>query len=112
MRTAAAVDANQPEIVQTFRDLGCSVQHLHQIGKGCPDLLVGINGFNVLVEDKTLEGKLTKHQVNFIIEWRGDDIAIVRTREDVITLVNYYRSLSKQPRKTNPLAANLNGNSR
>ena len=110
MRTAAAVDANQPEIVQTFRELGCTVRHLHQLGKGCPDLLVGVNGFNVLVETKMLDGKLTKDQIVFIAEWRGDAIAIVRTRDDVVTLVNYYRGLSKQPRGINPLAANLNGN--
>ncbi len=110
MRTAAAVDANQPEIVQTFRDLHCSVQHLHKVGRGCPDLLIGTNGFNVLVEIKTDTGKLTNDQADFIAAWRGDDIAIVRTRDDVVTLVNYYRGLSKQPRGINPLAANLNGN--
>lgn len=110
MRTAAAVDANQPEIVQAFRDLHCSVQHLHKVGQGCPDLLIGANGFNVLVEIKTDTGKLTNDQVDFIAAWRGDNIAIVRTVEDAIALVSYYRGISKQPRGINPLAANLNGN--
>ena len=109
MRTAAAVDANQPEIVQTFCDLHCSVQHLHKLGQGCPDLLIGVNGFNVLVEIKTDTGRLTDNQVNFIAAWRGDDIAIVRTVYDAIALVSYYRTLSKQPRRISPLAANLNG---
>lgn len=108
MRAAAKIDANQPEIVETFRQLHCKVQHLHQVGSGCPDLLVGINGFNVLVEVKTDTGKLTADQKGFIAAWTGDDVSIVRTRDDVIELVNHYRTLSKQPRKLNRLAANLN----
>ena len=39
--TASRVDSNQPEIVATLRGMGCSVQHLHAVGKGVPDLLVG-----------------------------------------------------------------------
>jgi hypothetical protein len=106
MRAIAKIDANQPEIVEAFRQLHCSVQHLHAVGSGCPDLLIGVNGFNVLVEVKTATGKLTDDQTDFIYAWRGDDVNIVRTRDDAIELVNHYRSLSKQPRKVNALAAN------
>lgn len=105
---AAKVDSNQPEIVEAFRQLHCSVQHLHTVGSGCPDLLIGVNGFNVLVEVKTSAGKLTDDQKDFITVWRGDDVNIVRTREDAIELVNHYRRLGKQPRIINSLAANLN----
>ena len=35
------VDNNQALIVRAFRAAGCTVEHLHQIGKGCPDLLIG-----------------------------------------------------------------------
>lgn len=108
MRAIAKIDANQPEIVEAFRQLHCKVQHLHMVGSGCPDLLVGVNGFNVLVEIKTPTGELTNDQKDFITAWNGDNVNIVRTREDVIELVNHYRSLSKQPRKLNRLAANLN----
>lgn len=107
MRAAAKIDANQPKIVEAFRQLGCSVQHLHMVGSGCPDLLIGCNGFNVLVEVKTPTGELTNDQQDFIAAWRGDDVNIVRTRDDATALVNHYRSLSKQPRKVNALAANL-----
>jgi rhamnose utilization protein RhaD (predicted bifunctional aldolase and dehydrogenase) len=95
---AAKVDANQPEIVEAFRQLHCSVQHLHAVGSGCPDLLVGVNGFNVLVEVKTATGELTNDQKDFIAAWRGDAVNIVRSRDDVIELVNHYRRLGKQPR--------------
>ena len=47
--TASRVDSNQPEIVATLRGMGCSVQHLHAVGKGVPDLLVGCRGVNLLV---------------------------------------------------------------
>ena len=41
MRRAARTDANQAEIVAALRGVGASVQPLHAVGQGCPDLLVG-----------------------------------------------------------------------
>lgn len=52
MRRAAKVDANQGEIVNALRSIGASVEPLHQIGGGCPDLLVGFRGVNFLLEVK------------------------------------------------------------
>ncbi|MCU1279805.1 MAG: hypothetical protein JWM53_3351 [bacterium] len=49
---AARVDANQPDIVRALRGAGASVQLLHTVGAGCPDLLVGIDGANLLIEVK------------------------------------------------------------
>ena len=43
---AARIDANQPEIVRALRKAGCSVQPLHTVGGGVPDLLVCIPGLN------------------------------------------------------------------
>ena len=40
MRRAARVDVNQSEIVRALLDAGCKVTLLHQVGGGCPDLLV------------------------------------------------------------------------
>ena len=108
MRAIAKIDANQPEIVEAFWQLHCTVLLLHQVGSGCPDLLIGINGFNVLVEVKTATGKLTNDQKDFIAAWNGDDVNIVRSRDDAIEIVNHYRRLGKQPRIINRLAANLN----
>lgn len=39
-RYAAKVDRNQAEIVAALRSAGCSVQCLHAVGGGVPDLLV------------------------------------------------------------------------
>lgn len=45
MREKAKPDTNQGEIVSQLRDIpGCTVQLLTQVGKGCPDILVGHNG--------------------------------------------------------------------
>ena len=37
----AKADDNQPEIVAALRAAHFSVQHLHMVGGGCPDILVG-----------------------------------------------------------------------
>jgi hypothetical protein len=52
MRRAANIDANQPEIVAALRKAGATVQPLHAVGKGCPDLAVGYNGATFLLEVK------------------------------------------------------------
>ena len=57
------VDANQAEIVAAFRAAGATVLHLHSIGHGCPDLLVGYQGRNLLVEVKTADGKLDGEKI-------------------------------------------------
>ena len=49
---AKRVDINQKAIVEHLRSMGVSVFHLHEVGKGCPDLLCGINGTTFLVEVK------------------------------------------------------------
>lgn len=75
MRTAK-VDANQGEVVQALRNIGCTVQLLHAVGKGCPDLLCGYRGVNVLIEVK--DGSkppsartLTPDQVKWHGSWAG-----------------------------------------
>ena len=48
----AAVDANQAEIVKALRKVGATVQPLHRVGQGCPDLAVGHGGVNHMIEVK------------------------------------------------------------
>ena len=76
MRRAAKVDQNQPEIVAALRKIGATVQPLHGVGAGCPDILVGYRGRNLLVEIKDgskppSARKLTPDQVEWHINWRG-----------------------------------------
>jgi hypothetical protein len=65
MRTRARVDGNQAEIVAALRVAGCSVQSLASIGKGCPDLLVGKSGVNVLLEVKDEKQPLSKRALTY-----------------------------------------------
>jgi len=79
---ARNVDANQAAVVEAFRTAGASVLHLHAVGKGCPDLLVGIGKRDALVEVK--DGKkppsaraLNELQVAFQRTWRGRPVTVI-----------------------------------
>ena len=81
------VDRNQSEIVRELRAHGCSVQHLHTIGKGCPDLLVGYDGRNYLIELKSPGGKLTAKEIEWCDRWSGQ-VAIAYNCEDILKLLS------------------------
>jgi hypothetical protein len=83
---AAKIDRNQPEIVKALRDAGATVQILSTVGKGCPDLLVGYNEVNYLLEVKYEDGKLTPDQRVFHSQWNGK-VHIVRTSQEAIRLI-------------------------
>lgn len=91
MRRAAKIDANQGEIVAAIRSLGVSVQHLHTVGAGVPDLLCGVAGVNFLVEVKDgakppSAQKLTPDQIEWHSKWRTP-VYIVNSVEQAIDLV-------------------------
>ena len=73
---AAQTDANQSEIVKALRQCGVSVQSLHRVGEGVPDLLCGYHGLNKLIEVKDgdrppSERKLNDKQKIWHDEWKG-----------------------------------------
>ena len=83
---AAKVDRNQSEIVLMLRTVGCTVQLLHKVGQGCPDLLVGYRGQNILMEVKDGDlspsaRKLTDRQVEWHRDWRGQVVVVCNVRE-------------------------------
>lgn len=86
MRRAAKVDANQTEIVNQLRQVGATVQSIAAIGKGAPDLLVGFQGRNVLMELKVDKGKLTPDETNWHEEWRGQ-VAIIRNADEALAAI-------------------------
>ena len=95
MRIAAQIDRNQPEIVSALRRVGCSVEPLHRVGGGVPDLLVGTGGVNYLIEVK--DGSkppsaraLTADQVVWHRDWRGQRV-IVESVEDALAAVGLRR---------------------
>lgn len=88
MRRAARADANQPVLVEALRELGATVQPLHTVGQGCPDLLVGYRGQNVLLEVKNpaqdrSHRALTEPEKRWHREWRGQ-VIVVETLDDVL----------------------------
>ena len=84
-------DANHREIVDTYRNLGCTVADTARAGLGVPDLFVGCMGISDPVEIKTEDGRLLPSQQNFIACWRGSPVAVVRTQDDVIEHVAQMR---------------------
>lgn len=97
MRRIAKVDANQPEIVAALRKAGASVTLLSQVGGGCPDLLVGIAGVNLLMEvkdgSKPLSArKLTPDQVDWHQSWQGQSV-VVSSVEEAISVLSTSRGL-------------------
>lgn len=91
MRRAAKVDNTQSAIVKALRDAGMTVQPLHTVGQGVPDLLVGWRQrFNMLLECKTGERecdrKLTKMEADWHATWNGP-VAIVSTPEEAVLAV-------------------------
>jgi hypothetical protein len=91
MRRAAAVDANQPEIVAALRKVGATVEILSGVGKGCPDLLVGYKKRNYLMEvkdgDKVPSARrLTSDEREWHDEWRGD-VLIVESIDQALAAI-------------------------
>ena len=86
MRRRAKVDSNQPEIVKALRDIGASVAHIHMVGDGIPDLIVGFRGINYLFEVKDgnkppSKRRLTPDEQEWHEAWRGH-VHIVESVED------------------------------
>lgn len=91
MRRAARTDANQSAIVEALRIVGCTVQPLHAVGQGVPDLLVGYQGQNLLIEVKDgckpqSRQRKTDDQVIWHDAWRGQ-VAVVRNVQEALEAV-------------------------
>lgn len=92
MHYAAKVDRNQVEIVKALRAVGATVQHMHQVGQGCPDLLVGYRRQTYLLEVKDgkrppSERKLTPDQTNWHRVWSGLPVCIVNNVDEALRAI-------------------------
>jgi hypothetical protein len=88
MRRAAKVDDNQRPIVKALRELfgpDC-VFDLSAVGRGCPDILVGVRGVNLLMEIKGPKGELTTDQQIFHRMWDGQAV-VIRTLQDALDAI-------------------------
>lgn len=87
----AKIDDNQKSIVNALRDVGASVQSLAAIGKGCPDLLVGYQGINYLMEIKDgskvpSAQKLTIDQEHWHSVWKGV-VHVVKSEDEALKIL-------------------------
>lgn len=94
MRRAAKVDANQAVIVADLRKAGVTVQPLHAVGQGVPDLLCGYRGRNFLLEVKDgskppSARKLTDDQVDWHRDWRGS-VYVVSSVTEAFTAIGIW----------------------
>lgn len=99
MRRIARTDSNQSEIIKLFKAAGYSVQSLAQLGNGVPDLLLGRNGVNHLVEIKDgdrppSERRLTADQKRWIQRWKGR-VYVITSKEDAIRMMEMLEVLQK-----------------
>ena len=81
-------DANQAEIVKALESVGASVLDLADVGRGCPDLLVGYAGREWLMEIKTQHGELLPDQVDFIRTWHGA-VHVVRSIDEALAVIRF-----------------------
>ena len=74
-------DANHAEIAATFRNCGWSVADTADLGGGFPDLVVGYQTVNYLIEVKDgsrppSQRKLTAAETEFMRGWSGQYVVI------------------------------------
>ena len=85
--TYKRVDDNQTKIVKELRAEGMTVQHLHGVHGGCPDIVVGYKGKNYMFEIKRDKAaKLTPDQVIWHHNWQGQ-VTIITTSEEAINAI-------------------------
>lgn len=94
------VDANQPTLTQKLRDAGCSVQPIHELGKGAPDLLVGYLGRNYLFEIKDPDQPFSRRQLTddergWHDRWKGQ-VNVVHSFEEIWVILGGWHSPGSQ----------------
>lgn len=88
MRKFAKVDRNHKIIVDSLRKYGATVQSLATIGNGCPDIVVGFMGYNLLMEIKVPGCKLTIDESVWHDKWNGT-VFVVHSPLEAINCVQF-----------------------
>lgn len=91
MRRAARIDANQPEIVEVLRSVGASVAITSMLGDGFPDIVVGYQDANYLIEIKDgskppSRRKLTPDEQEWHNLWRGS-VSVANSPEEALKII-------------------------
>jgi Holliday junction resolvase len=85
------IDDNQTQIVKNLRKLGYSVAVTSGLAKGFPDIIVGKNGKNWMIEIKDgdkppSKRTLTDPEIKFHAEWQGQ-IAVCNNIDEVLKII-------------------------
>lgn len=92
MHLKKKVDANHATVVDALRSHdNVSVFSTASIGKGIPDLVVGMDGWTVLVEVKVGRKKLNTFQRAWHKGWHGTPVVVLRSVDEAHTLVKNIR---------------------
>jgi hypothetical protein len=108
MRFRPRLDTTQREIVEALRKAGYSVRSLAGVGNGCPDILVGCQRGNVLLEAKGeharthKKGILSDQEKLFFTAWLGP-VALVFSAEDALSVVANYAQSGSVPARIEAL---------
>ena len=91
-RLAARIDTNHVAVVAALRKAGATVQSLAGVGKGVPDLLVGIRWKTALLEVKDgakvpSARRLTEDQLKWHAAWQGGTLAVVDGPEAALRML-------------------------
>lgn len=87
-------DANHKHIIDQLRKIpNLSVFSTHTIGKGFPDIVVGFNNKNYLIEIKDgdkfkSQKKLTAAEVKFHFDWYGQ-VSICESVTDILKVIGF-----------------------
>jgi hypothetical protein len=79
-------DANQQLIMDTLRKAGATVQTLHEVGRGVPDLLVSYSGATLLLEVKVPGKKPNAKQIAWRQAWQGETAVVTTPLEALAAL--------------------------
>lgn len=96
-RYARRRDGNHAQLTKAFLQLGCTIADLSHAGlPGWPDVVAGCAGRDWLVEYKNPETRygragLNSNQQAFSRDWRGGQLYVVSTVEEVAALVSNWR---------------------
>lgn len=98
-RLRSRVDDNQRDITQTLRQLNISVAITSKLGDGFPDLVLGYDGHNYLIELKDFkkpksQKKLTDCEAQFLRVWQGQ-YAVCETLSDILKAIGYVATVDK-----------------
>lgn len=93
MRRSFRKDSNQKSIISALKKIGASVIDASNIGSGFPDLIIGYHKKTYLIEIKNKDNWYGKRggsisQKTFRTDWKGDQIYVFSSIEEIIELLN------------------------